>query len=59
MIPSEHPYRPVLASCGFVGRRRRKEAFSVIPLSASPEEIAFLQKPGLRVHLMLGDSDTI
>ena len=59
LIPSEHPYRPVLASCGFVGRRRRKEAFSVIPLSASPEELAFLQRPGLRLHLMLGDSDTI
>lgn len=54
LIPSEH-----LASCGFVGRRKRKEAFSVIPLSASPEELAFLQRPGLRVHLMLGDSDTI
>lgn len=59
LIPSAHPYRRILRSCGFAARRKAKEAYSIIPYRASQDELAFLQAPGLRMHLMLGDSDTI
>jgi len=59
LIAADHPYRAILSRCGFVGRRRRKDLFAIVPLRASPGQLAFLQRPGLRLHLMLGDSDTV
>ena len=59
MIPAWHPYVPILQDCGFVGRRVRKTPFSFLPLRMTPAELSFLQDPDLRLHLLLGDSDTI
>jgi GNAT superfamily N-acetyltransferase len=53
-----HPYVPALRSCGFLGRRRRRqltyEAVAV-PLS----EIEMLSKKSMVGHLTLGDIDII
>jgi hypothetical protein len=59
MIAVSHPYASVLQDCGFVGRRSRKTPFSFLPLRMSASELSFLESPGLRLHLMLGDSDTV
>lgn len=59
LIPSGHTYTSVLQSCGFAGRRKRKARLSYLPLRASAEELSFLHEPGLRMHLMIGDSDTV
>jgi hypothetical protein len=59
LMAAGHPYREPLASAGFVGRRRRKTPLSLQPLHATPAQVAFFTGAGLRLHLMLGDSDIV
>ncbi|MGE3960073.1 MAG: hypothetical protein AB7F65_00155 [Dehalococcoidia bacterium] len=54
-----HPYEPVLSHLGFV--RVRTSTRPVLHANARtiPDELAVLESPQVRVHLMLGDSDHV
>lgn len=55
----DHPYEALLTDLGFVRvHTSTKPVFHASPRT-DPEELAFLQHPDTRVHLMLGDSDHV
>jgi hypothetical protein len=55
---TRHPYRSVLSQMGFV-HKTRTVRFTYVAMGAEPHAIDSLQKPGIAVHLMPGDTDTV
>jgi GNAT superfamily N-acetyltransferase len=59
-LPERHPYRHVLDGSDFVLRRLKTTMGYRAPGTAMPaEELTFLEAPDARIHLMLGDTDTV
>ena len=54
-----HPYEGLLGALGFVRVRTSTRPVLHANPRTDPEELAFLESPGVRVHLMLGDSDHV
>lgn len=61
-LPSDHPLRPYLNKSGFLNRSPRPEEreFKVMFRVSDGQELRrTLSRPGLRAHIMLGDSDWV
>ena len=57
-LPHRHPYRPLLRRLGFVAKP------GAVPLRYRPQrlsaaDLAFLDQPDARLHLTIGDTDTV